>query len=218
MRTIEYLEKNYDAAESVWEMTLGDFIDLMELMKAEDKSDLGHQMKLISLISTIPLELLEEMDFARFVQLAEICTFGEIDLPQLVTSEDLGVEHRGPITFEVEGTTFVFQPDYAYSKMKYIAKVEDFLRGKDLMENLHWVLAFCAFEEGKTDTFDLDSEMLNKKAELMCKAKMEDVFRPLFFFAQQKQNSLLFTKHFSLSAQAAQAKLLTSKIAGGGTE
>lgn len=202
MRQVSYQEKVYDVPENVWEMDLGAFIDMMILLKKEDDpASLTHQMGLLSIVSGIPLSMVEEMDLNSFTRLCEVATFAEeFKLPEVVTPDEIGLKaSKEPITFEVEGETFSFQPDYAYTKLKYASKVEDILKDRDLFENLHYLLAICAIKEG--EIFDLNA--LDKKAELMCKAKMKDVYKPLFFFALQGNTSTLFTR---LSSRMASQK------------
>lgn len=183
----------YEASESIWELSLGRFIDLLVLMrdKDADPESLSHQMELFHLVSGMPREEIANLPFDVFLELAERTTFAGLDLPDTISPEEAGIDHRKePITFEVKGRTFRFMPDYSYTRMEYAARTEDLLRGKDLMENLHVILALCAWEEGER----YDPEAIPAKAQLMCEASMNDVFRPLFFFANQGTPSLLLTR------------------------
>lgn len=185
----------YEAANSIWEMSLGNFLDLLVLMrdKDADPDSLSHQMELFHLVSTMPRHEIEALPFDVFLRLSEMVTFEGLDLPDTISMEEAGIDHRKePITFEVKGRTFKFQPDFSYTRMEYAARTEDVLRGKPLMENLHVILALCSWEEGEC----YDPELLPAKYQLMCEARMNDVFRPLFFFANQGTPSLLLTRVF----------------------
>lgn len=181
MKTIEHEGHQYQAAENIWELQLGPLIDILELMQGEhDQDDLSYQMRLLSLISSIPMETIEEMDFARFVQLAELLTFDPIDLPSAVTAEDIGQgPDKAPSSFVVDGQEYFFQPHYAFGKVGTIARVEDLLKGKDLMTHLHYVLALIAYRR-EDECFDPD--LINERAQLMTKARAIDVWKPLVFF------------------------------------
>jgi hypothetical protein len=203
MKQVEVNSRVISIPSSVWEMDLGPFLDVMtELQQraADPEGDsLLHQMRLVSYITGLPLSEIEELPFPAFVQLAELATLDEIVLPEVVTPDEAGLdESRKPISFQVtdeHGTVheFAFQPDFVMNKVKHVSKAEDILRGMDLMANLHRLLALTAWREGET----FNENTLEEKNRLMCRAKMSEVYRPLFFFALQGRGSSLFTRLFS---------------------
>lgn len=214
MKQLEHNGKTYQIPEDVWEMSLGQWIDTMEVLQTGDNTeDLTTQIKLVSIVSGLSLDEVESLDYNAFVELASLCTLKDMTLPQVVTADEAGLkESREPIRFSVVDEhgveqTFNFQPDYPMTKMKFIARVEDMLKGRDLMLHLHIVLALTAWKDA--EVFDGDIAVLDRKAALMCRAKMSEVYRPLFFFALQGRSSSLFTRIFSREGKA-KASVLTA--------
>ena len=216
MKKLEHNGRVHDLPETIWELRLGPFLNLMsELREEHDEDDLSHQMRLVHIVSGLPMAEVEEMDFNAFIKLAELCTFDDFALPDAVTREEIGLDvMKTPITFEVEGETFTFQPDFAFNKIGTAAKVEDLLRGKNLMDNLHIVLALCAWRDGEV----FDHSEIKKKAALMCRARMGDVYRPLFTCAIQGQSSTFISRAFGKSRSSQRAPQANSATSGTGTE
>lgn len=214
MKQLEHEGTLYNIPESIWEMTLGPFLDMIDLLSKTQEDELGHQMRLVSIISGIPLETIEQMDYNHFVQLASLCEM-DVTLPETVTRDEAGMKKsQEPITFEVEGETFYFLPDYAMNRMKHLSKIEDMLRRRDLHKDLHIVLAIAAYRDEHEVLEGID---LDERAALMCRAKMSEVYRPLFFFVLQGRSSTLFTRLFSRAERKAERSTRPSPI-GVGTE
>ena len=215
MKQLEHEGKRYDIPGTIWEMSLEQFIDLQQASK--EPEDLYQQMKLVSIVSGIPLEEVESMDLARFVRLAEICTLEDFVLPTVVTADEAGLnESKQPIRFTITDEdgkehAYSFQPDFAEGKMKHIAELEDLTKGMNLMENLHFVLAITAWKDGEV----WDRKRIEAKARLMLRARMSDVYRPLFFFALQGRTSSVLTRIFSREAQEARGRTASSSVGDG---
>jgi len=216
MKQLEYNQRILSIPETIWEMDLEQFLDINEELAQQDES-ISSQMRLVSIVSRIPLQEIEEMDFNRFCELAELCTIADLKLPDVVTEDEAGVdETKRPIRFVVTDEkgrehTYNFQPDYAWSKVKYIAKVEDILRGRDLMTHLHYVLALTAWKDGEI----FDERKIEPKAKLMLRARMEDVYRPLFFFALRGGRSSLLMRIFSKASKRAEKKERSAPVGDG---
>ena len=217
MKKIDYNQQILSIPETVWEMDLEQFLDVNEELAKGTPDDLSTQMKLVSILSRIPLSEVEEMDISVFLQLAELCTIADLKLPDMVSEEEAGVnEAKDPIRFSVvdekgQEHTFNFQPDYAWSKVKYIAEMEDLLKGRDLMTHLHYVLALTAWKDGEV----FDRKRIENKVKLMLRAKMEDIYRPLFFFALRGRTSLLLTRIFSKGNRSVDKKERSSPVGVG---
>lgn len=207
MKTIEHEGIEYQAAENIWEMTIGPMQELLSLIKEpHEEDDLFYQMRMLSLISSIPLPVIEEMDYARFCQLASLVTFDTVDLATVFSPDDFKAP-KGPHRFTVDGREYRLEPNYPYQRLKDAARMEDLLRGRELMTCLHQVLAIIAYVDG--EEFDMDT--INEKAERMKKAKCEDVFRQVLFFCAQGTGSLLFSRIFS-AKDPAKASASTSSL------
>lgn len=196
MKTVSYRETNYQIPSTLWEMNLGPFLDLTALMnKGEDPESLIYQMELLAIITGIPRDVIDEMPVDVFHRLAEAATFEEeFVLPSVVTPDEIGInDSKNLISFVVEGQTYTFQPDYCYQRVKDAARVEDLLKGKNLHDHLHDVLALAAWKEGEV----FDPKTIDAKAALMCKAKVIDIYRPLVFFCALDKSFTEITRNFS---------------------
>lgn len=177
------------------EMQLGPFIDLVQLSKEEpDTSTFTYQMRAASIISGIPYEIVEAMHPLQFEALVQLCTIEPLAMKDEITEEQAGInERKDPVRFIVDGVEYKFDPDYAFTSVGIVSKVEDLIGDRPMMENLHYLLALCAYSEGEK----LDLKNIGKKAERMCRAKVSDVIYPLFFWSKRGNRSSVLTRLLS---------------------
>ena len=200
MTTIEHNGQQFEAYSSIHEMTVGDFVDLLSLIRSgADTSTLDYQLSMMAIISRIPRESLETMDLARFAQLGEILSFDPFEIPEFVSPEEIGQgTDKAESSFELDGEVYHWQPNYPFSQVGIASKVEDILRGRDLLEMLHWVLAICAYRKGET----FDHEALESKARKMAEVPVSVVMKQLFFSSDRDRNAMTYIAAFSKKERA----------------
>lgn len=201
MKKIEYKENIYDVPETIWEMNVGQFVDVYTTLRdSQDRGELEVDMELISLVCGLPMDEIKEMSYNTFLELTEQVGINDFEIPKIESNKEAGTnDKREPVKFSVGGEEYIFQPDYVYTRMETASKVEDYLskmKDPDIYANLHYILAIAARKEGEI----YSNEALNEKAVLMCSVPMSDVYKALFFFAQQGETSLMFTKIFGRMA------------------
>lgn len=208
MKKIEYQDTIYDIPQSIWELTLQQFIDVYLLLRDNTEMDLEVQTKLASILSGIPLETIDAMGWVTFEDLYEQITFEGLFKWPDVDKDKAGVNDltKIPITFDHLDTTYTFNPDYFYTKMKDAMQLERIMKGKDLIEYLHYVLAICAHTEG--EVFSLEG--LDIKANAFLSLPMEKVYHPLFFYCNVGGTSSGLSRIYSIAGEPTKKMIQTT--------
>lgn len=183
------MEKTVEIPESMEELTLEQFIDYLELTVESKEGPTRKAIKLMSIMSGIPVEDVELMDAKDFGRL-----YKELEwLKDVKFESPAKPKDKKDIVIAVEGEEFLFQPDYYWSKIGDMAVVEELLAGRNMFTHFHYVLAIACRKKDEK----LDRERIEERAKLFLKCKMKDVYDAMFFFALAGKTSSIFTLAFS---------------------
>jgi hypothetical protein len=197
MKTITYPnDLTITIPSSIWDLTLGQFVDLQRELTTEGDPGIAHQMRLVHILTGLSMDKIEAIPFAVF---EDLCGHIDLDLtlPAIEAPTD-ETPRMQPVEFEVDGITYTFDPDYAFTRTSFVARAEDVLKDQPIFPlNLHFLLALIALEKGKEDAFD--PLRIRQRAQVMRGAMLREVYTGLFFFALADNGRSTCSRLFSMA-------------------
>lgn len=198
------MEKTINIPNNLGELTLEQFCEAYQLINnpnfknPDDTPKESFWFEYIHILTKIPKEDLDNMDYIDFIKMKKIVIDLKFDIPNLDNQD----EDRKDIIVEHKGKRFIFQPDYAYNKLKTARLIEDYLGEKDFLEHLYLVAGIGFIElDDKNNPKPFIIENLNKKAEFWLDCPIEKLYSTLFFYSIQGNASLMLTNRFGKMTQ-----------------
>lgn len=191
MIQLNYLDKSYVVPSKPMELTVDQYVDLYCVIKAKtpDQTKLTNEqvLSMISISTKIPVEVIGSMSEVTLSHLLQECHgVLTLELPDPSLKQGLRKE---PFSFSFNGEKYLFHPSYPFCPLKHVRRLEDFLGEgkKDIMEYLHYVMAFMCYQEGEV----FDQPKLNDKAFLLKEVPLEVIYDALFSFVRTRTDLLM---------------------------
>lgn len=183
------------------ELTLEQFVDLCAIQRAPqaviDEEDGRYSteqlLKMISIVSSVPLDLLESLPIGVVNEIAGLCESAILlQFPAPFVAQDV---KKTPVAISGStGEVYCFQPNYSFAKLKHVRVMEDWFSNnkQNMFDRPDYMLALLLYEDGEI----MDLSTIPEKVKRIWQMDMDVLYHPLFFF--YKTRNELLNHHKSL--------------------
>lgn len=147
MINIETKDKVYKFPENFSELTIGKF---QKAMNIQYEDDLDANVKIISALADIPIDILEGIEFTEFKKLAEACQF-----------INKMVDDKPKLELTIDKTKYKLSMEISKMTTAEFIDLDGFIRDTDnVIDNLHLILGILyrpVNKKGKVEKYDSDT-------------------------------------------------------------